>query len=306
MRTIILTIIFTLLLVPVISAQPQDIRELGLKGIALTRNLQFDEANKIFDKMIRIDPENALGYLLKSSSFLSMTEIKGIEIEQAENFKDQTLKVIDIAEEMFDENKDDVDVLFYLGCGYGNLGIYYMNNNSWLRAYWNGRKGKKYLEKAIGKNPDYYDAYLGLGMYKYYAAVLPKIIKPLSFLLGMEGDRGKGIEEVTLALKKGSYARDSAKVFLADSVHWKEENYEAALLLYKELITEFPRNHYFQMRLAICYRVLKKYDLSLQTIENSLKSESINGYPYLRNQLYYNLEKAYSEMKEYDQAIPGF
>ena len=306
MRIINIAILFTVLLVPEINAQPGTFQELGIKGIELAHDMQFDEADKLFDKMIRMKPDNAFGYLLKLSSFSLMAEIKGIEKEQEEYFKDLTLKTINIAEGMLKKNKHDTDALFYLGCAYGNLGVYYTDTNSWLRAYWNGRKGKNCLEKVVEKDPDYYDAYLGLGMYHYYAAVLPKIVRPLSFLLGIEGDRVKGIDEVKLALSKGTYARGSAKYFLAKSVYLKEENYEAALPLYKELITDYPHSFSLQMQLAICYRNLKKYDLSIQTIKNSLQSQSLNEYPYLRSQLYYHLGKTYSEMNDFDQAVPAF
>ena len=303
LRTIIEAIIFTLLFVTTTSAEPETLQELGIKGIELAHDMQFDEADKIFDEMIRMEPENAFGYLLKLSSFNLMAEIKGIEKEQGEYLKDLTLKTINIAEGMLEKNEDDIDALFYLGCAYGNLGVYYTDTGSWLSAYWNGRKGKNCLEKAVEKDPEYYDAYLGLGMYHYYADVLPKVVKPLSFLLGIEGNRAKGIEEITLAITKGRFAKGSAKYFLAKSVYLREEDYETALPLFKELTMDYPHSHSLLMKLAICYLNLKKYDLSVQIMENSLQSEFPDGHEYLRSQLYYNLGRAYSELKEYYEAI---
>ena len=49
MKTIILTILFTMLFVPTISANPKNIDELGIKGIDLVFDMQFEQANKIFD-----------------------------------------------------------------------------------------------------------------------------------------------------------------------------------------------------------------------------------------------------------------
>jgi len=305
MKTIILTILFTMLFLPTISANPKNINELGIKGIDLVFDMQFEQANKIFDEMIRMDPENAIGYFLKSKSYLWMYIFCTNDKEHIERSLELFLKTIDIAKEMLEKNEDDIDALFYIGNAYGYIGRRYGETGSWIKAYWYGRKGTNYLKKVIKKDPDYYDAYLGLGMYRYYADVLPKFIKALSFLLGgLGGDREKGIDEVILASSKGNLTRGEAKFLLADEIYLNlEKNYEAALPLLKELTTNYPHNHFYKLRLAECYRNLYKYDLSVQTIEKALQSESLNEYPYLRSQIYYLLGGTYSEMNEFDQAI---
>ena len=65
-------------------------------------------------------------------------------------------------------------------------------------------RGKNYLEDVVEKDPTYYDAYLGLGIYHYLADILPKFVKILSFVLGVEGDRDKGIVELNIAAEKGN------------------------------------------------------------------------------------------------------
>ena len=85
---------------------------------------------------------------------------------------------------MLDKNEDDIDALYYTGSAYLYNGRWYGETGSWLKAFWYGRKGANYLEKVIKKAPDYYDAYYGLGMYHYYADVLPKFIKASFFFIG--------------------------------------------------------------------------------------------------------------------------
>ena len=264
MRTIITALLLTLFFVSAAGAESATLHELGVKGIDLAHDMQFEEADKIFDEMIRMEPDNAFGYLLKIASFRLEGQVKGIGDEQSAVFKDLTFKTIHAAENMLNKNRDDVDALFYLGCAYGNLGAYYTDTGSWLRAYWNGRKGKNYLLEAVNKNPKYYDAYLGLGMYHYLADVLPQIVKTLSFLLGIEGDREKGIEEVSLAVSKGTYSKGSAKYFLANSIYLKEENYKAAFPIFKELIADYPHSHYLRLKFAISCRNLKSMILQFR------------------------------------------
>jgi tetratricopeptide (TPR) repeat protein len=308
MKTIILTILFTMLFVPTISANPKNIDELGIKGIDLVFDMQFEQANKIFDEMIRMDPENAIGYFLKSKSYLWMYLFSTNDKEHIERSLELFLKTIDIAKEMLNKNEDDIDALFYVGNAYGYIGRRCGETGSWIKAFWYGRKGANYLKKVIKKDHDYYDAYYGLGMYHYYTSVLPKFIKVLSFLLGgLEGDREKGIDEVILASSKGNLTRSEAKLLVAAEIYLNyEKNYEAALPLLKELTTEYPHNHFYKFNLADCYRNLYKYDLSFQTIEKALQSESLNEYPYLRSQIYYLLGRTYSEMNEFDKAISAY
>ena len=230
MRALILTVIFTILSVPSISAQSKNLPELGLKGIELTHDMQYEKAHKIFDEMIRLEPKNPRGYFFKSACYYSMyTDEKN----HADKFRHATNKAIDIAREMLRKNGDDPDAMFYLGCAYGKLGMYYMDNGSYIKAYWYGNKGIKYLKKVIEKDPDYYDAYLGLGIFDYSVSVLPKIIKSLSFLLRINGDRIKGLDEIRLTSTKGTYAKGDAKIALLNIYIDYENDFDAALTLLK-------------------------------------------------------------------------
>ena len=62
----------------------------------------------------------------------------------------------------------------------------------WLKAHWHGRRGKNALLSLVEIDPDYNDAYLGLGIYHYYSAVLPKIVRTLSYVMGIRGDKESG------------------------------------------------------------------------------------------------------------------
>lgn len=303
MRTLILAIMFAILPVPSISAQSKNVHELGIKGIELTHDMQYEEADKIFDEMIRLEPENARGYFFKSACYYSSyTDEK----KHADKFKYATHKAIDIAKAMLHKNEDDPDAMFYLGCAYGKLGMYYVDNHKYVKAYWYGSKGIKYLKKVIEKDPDYYDAYLGLGIFDYSVSVLPKIIKSLSFLLRINEDREKGLEEIRITSSKGVYAKDDAKIALLNIYIDYENDFDAALTLLKEMVAKYTHNPINKENLAKCYRKLKQHDLSAQTLKASLQSKSTSEFPFMESRLYFDLGKTYSELNEYDQAVPAF
>ena len=307
MRAIILSILFTVLCVTAISAETIDhYYELGARGYELVLDMRYDEADKIFDEMIRMEPKNAAGYIYKSQSFFHRWRYTMIEPDKKAlaQFKALLFKSANIAEKMPD--RDNAVTLFILGSAYGNMGFYYANTKNWFRAWWYGRKGIKYIKKAIKKDPEYYNSYFPLGIYNYYRATLPKVIKPLSFLLGGEEEgKEKAVEQLRLASSKSDLKGD-ARIFLADSVYYQEGNFKKASALLEELKSEYPDNFYISLALAVSYRHLNQYDLSVQTIRSSLRSESIKKFPGLHGDLYYNLGMAYSGMNEYAKAIMAY
>ena len=288
MRTIISVILFTVIFSTTVYANSKDIHELGAKGYALVLDTQFEEADKIFDEIIKLEPDNALGYFLKALSYEFELTIGNSGKELEKKYITMSLEAADIAKKMLKKNKGNTDARFYLACVYGDLGLYYGATGRFLRAWWYGRKAEPNMKKVIEKDPEYYDAYLGVGLYEYLLYVLPKRVKILSFLIGdNDGDREKGIEHITLASQKGSYTRDRAKFFLADWVYFSfEDNDEEALALFKELAAKYPNNLFFKMRIAKCCLNLSMYDHAIQTINNTLQAESLNRFPGIQTLLY--------------------
>jgi len=196
MRILIIAILFTVLCaITTIAEAKSPYNELGIKGIDLVFDMQFEQANKIFDEMIRMDPENAIGYFLKSKTYLWMYIFSTNDKEHIEKYLELSSKTIDIAKEMLDKNEDDIDALFYIGNAYGYIGRWYGETGSWIKAYWYGRKGTNYLKKVIKKDPDYYDAYLGHGMYRTLGGVVSPAIG-----LGDEGRDAGHIDDCATTL----------------------------------------------------------------------------------------------------------
>ena len=136
----------------ILFAQNSRVDELVNQGIDLVYNMKFEEADIKFDEMIRINPENAQGYFFKSGNYFWWFSINIQNDEIGEKFKEFSFQAVKIAKKMLDKNENDIDALFYLGGAYGNLGRYYGMTNSWLKAYWYGKKGKNYLKKVkIGR-----------------------------------------------------------------------------------------------------------------------------------------------------------
>ena len=307
MKKIFIIIIFTLVYASVSNAETKDLKELGIKGYELVYDMKFEEADKIFNEMIRLEPENALGCLLKALSSGHLWKIHGFYPKLGNEYKEQLEKAVDIAEKRLKKNKEDLDALFYAGCAYGNLGLYYLSSNP-LNAYTNGRKGYDYLTKVIEKDPRYYDAYIGLGIYHYYSEVLSNKSKAASSVLGnTEGLMKKGLHELDLASSKGKYVSDEVKNILANDIYTQTEvDHETALLLLKELTTKYPHNLFLKNNLANCYRKLGKHDLAVQILEQSIQELPLKKYQYLYWIQCTGLGQIYFELNKFDKSISAY
>ena len=110
---------------------------------------------------------------------------------------------ITLGEEALERDPDDISAAFFVGGAYGYKARYLALREKWWDAYRSGRKGVKHLEHVVEKDPELADAYLGLGIYHYYADVLPAVLKFFAGFIGLKGDRDRGLAEIHHALREG-------------------------------------------------------------------------------------------------------
>ncbi len=117
-----------------------------------------------------------------------------------------------------------------------------------------GKKMRAFLLAALQHDPRLIDAYSGLGLYSYFVATLPSIVKMLRFLIGLPGgSRAQGIEQMTRAAASGEYTRAEAKFYLAkDYTRRNEMQFRKSLQLFQELARDYPRNPFWKMMVASC------------------------------------------------------
>ncbi|HMB69948.1 MAG TPA: tetratricopeptide repeat protein, partial [bacterium] len=152
---------------------------------------------------------------------------------------------IALGEAAVDRNPDDVSARFFLGGAYGYKARYLAIQQKWWTAYRTGKAGVGHLERVVEQAPDLADAYLGLGIYHYYTDVLPSIFRFLGTLIGIRGDRDRGLEEIHRALREGSLVNVEARFFLAELNTSFENDHWTALGWSRSLRDEFPENELF-------------------------------------------------------------
>jgi tetratricopeptide (TPR) repeat protein len=288
-----------------LQAQSDSTQQLIIEGIDFASTLKYEQAIRVFDKLIQREPENPRGYFLKSATYFWIFSTDMHNEAVGDTLKELSLQAIEVAENRVDKNEDDINALFYLGGSYGTLGRYYGANKSYLKAYWYGQKGKNYLEDVVEIDSTYYDAYLGLGIYHYLADVLPKFVKILSFILGVDGDRDLGIAELNIAAEKGTYTKSEALFFLGAIYAYREREFEKAINIFNKLLEKYPDNCGALIHLGRCYASMGKCELALQMYYKILNSgDTAHRMPM--TSLHYQMGDVYYKMNNFYSAIGSF
>ena len=117
-----------------------------------------------------------------------------------------------------------------------------MNAEYW-NGYWSTRSSRNYLEEVLDEDPEYVDAYLGLGVTEYYTDV---VLGPWSYagvwLLGLGGDRETGLDYFNKVYKEGSLFKAEAGLVLISVSRFFENNNRTAFEIASAYREKYPNN----------------------------------------------------------------
>lgn len=140
---------------------------------------------------------------------------------------------------------------FYLSGSYAPLVQLRVLRSERLAAARDGKKIKDALQRALRHDPTLEDAYLGIGLYHYYADVVPAYTKLLRWLLLLPGgDRMKGLQEIVRAREHGELLAGEADFQLHQLYVWYEQRPRDALSLLESLEARYPADPIFLQRIA--------------------------------------------------------
>ena len=217
-------------------------------------NFEFDKAEADISEVIKLCPDHPVGYF-----FRAMVQWERIISKFDDESQDKKLyklldAVIDICEKRLDENPEDVAAMFFKGGAVGFRGRLRANRGKWLGAINDGIVALPLVRKAYELEPNNYDVLLGIGIYNYYAAVIPSkypFVKP-AMILFPSGDRKKGLEQLRQASLHAKYAQVEATYFLMQNYFTYEKDYVSALDLARKLHEKYPNNSMFYRYLGRC------------------------------------------------------
>jgi tetratricopeptide (TPR) repeat protein len=217
-------------------------------GLRALYNLDYDAARATFGLFAEQFPGDPMGhYALATTDWWELTnEFDEDDPALEARFLDRARRTVELARLRVRESDPLGEARLCLGGALGLIARWEAIEGKWLAAYRHGRQAFKAQKEAVEVNPELYDAYLGVGMFHYYAATLPSVVKVLAKLM-FGGNKKQGLDEIRLAMEKGRFSRTAAQLFLVGIYLNTEKDYAAALELIRAGRREFPESPFFHL-----------------------------------------------------------
>ena len=246
-------------------------------------NLEFDRAVEGFQRVADRYPDDcfAVNHLLTAELFRELYRIGALNSTDysSNNFisaprrsadpnaKDRINYLINRAlwleQKQLQANPKDVDGLYARGVTRGQSAIYTaLIEHAWISALRNAVGARRDHEKVLDLSPGYVDAKLVVGAHNYVVGSLPWGVKVASSLVGISGNKAKGLAYLREAAEGGGEASADAKVVLVVFLR-REHRYPEAFDIARNLVTAFPRSSLLKMEEA---NVLRDEDKNQEAI----------------------------------------
>jgi tetratricopeptide (TPR) repeat protein len=162
-------------------------------------------------------------------------------------------RALALADERTRKNPRDAAAWYAQGIAYGLRSNYFwVVRKSWRDSLRDATAARRAHTRVTEIEPDNVDARLVQGLHDYILGSLPWGYRMLGFLVGLHGDKQRGIATVQLVAREGRQNRVEAEVFLG-ALYRRENQPARAVPLIEDLIRRFPRNYLLRLELSQMY-----------------------------------------------------
>ncbi|MBC8204149.1 tetratricopeptide repeat protein [bacterium] len=224
-------------------------------------------AESAAEEMIKIAPKSPAGYFYRAGVVNSMM------LDYEDNFREDDFynyldRTIELSEKMIRADADNPWGHFYLGGASGYLALHHTCNGRFFSALGHGLKAVKELDKTMQLDSTLYDAYLGIGNYKYWLSRRTEFLRWLPFI---KDRREEGIKMIYTAMERGEFSRDTA----ASSLAWvliDAGRYQHAYKTAEEALKRHPDSRFFLFASGRSLFELGRYEEAIVVYEKLLSS----------------------------------
>lgn len=270
---------FLIVISPLVGESPfsSAVDSLIHSGIEATLLHRYDQAESLFAKLEKMYTEHPAGLFYRAATLQS--KIMDYETTQWGNeFETRIGKAIRLGEQALQKSPEDPWLYFYTGNAYLYKGLYWGKTGRLVSGFLFAHKGIKYLEKAVEIDPLLYDAYLGIGSYKYWAG---RFYKYLSWIPGIRDERELGIQMIQIAIEKSRFSKWVGMNTLG-WIEYDRKHYVTAMELFSKGLVKFPKSRFFLWGMADCAFGMEDYPMAVEQyselLESLLDANQKNGY----------------------------
>lgn len=234
-------------------------------------NLDYDGALSRFETVLKNNPQNpmAVDYVLTTvifrelynqdlldttyyahDSFLSSKRDVPVPEATRQRIEDLTDRAIDLCDKQIDANPNDKNAYFARGYAHGmHAAFITLVDHSFISAAHQGLNARNDSEHALKIDPGYADAKMAVGIQQFAVASLPRILRIMVGIAGVNGNKEKGLQLLREAAAQGVVtpieSRTALSLFLRH-----EGRYPEALTVERGLAQEFPHDYLFRLEVA--------------------------------------------------------
>ncbi len=290
-------------------------------------NLEYDQAIRELELVVEERPEDplAVNHLLSAVLFREFYRAGALNTElYAKNsfldkkkypldptaqarIKELMDRALSLSEQRLKSNPKDVDALYARGVTRGLRAMYIgLIDKAWFSALRSAVGARRDHERLLELSPGYADAKLIVGVHNYIMGSLPWTAKIAAAVVGLGGNRKKGLAYLADAIAANGETSVDAKVALALFLR-REERYPEALQLVGELVENYPRNFLYGLEQALLLNAAGEAPQAIAAYRRLLAEGREGRFPGAHlEQAAYGLGEALRGQKDYGGAAEAF
>jgi tetratricopeptide (TPR) repeat protein len=221
------------------------------RGIELTYNMDYAQADQTFDSVIAADPAHPSGYFFKAmvNFWRAITNTDNTGYDEA--YRQMLDEAITRADGLLEANEYDLAGLFYKGASLGMRARIFAIRPNWQDAIGlllgDAKEGIRYLNMLEEVIPSNGDILFGRGLYNFYVEAVKQDNPSLASLIGFfaEGNRRAGLQMLELASNRAYYSKTEAQYELMKIYYLYEKDYHKSYKYAQMLTSQYPNNSNF-------------------------------------------------------------
>jgi tetratricopeptide (TPR) repeat protein len=243
-------------------------------------NLDYDAAIQDFERILARHPNDpfAVNHLLSAVQVRELYRMGAMNTGEYSNdsfvgqahrpadpAQKERIKVLVQQAEKLEEaelarNPANVDMLYARGVTRGQFALYTaLIERAWFSALRNAVGARRDHERVLELDPHYTDAKLVVGAHNYVMGSLSFAVKVAVAMVGLSGDKDKGLQYLDDAYRANGETSVDAGVVLMVFLR-REHRYGDALQIARTIGPRFPRNYLFPLEEANLLRASDKND----------------------------------------------
>jgi len=230
-------------------------------------NLDYDRAVQDFERVAQKYPDDpfAVNHLLTGVLFRELYRMGALNSGEYANdsfinaphrpadpkakqrIKELVDRALRLEQKRLDADGKDVDALYARGVTRAQFATYTaLIERAWFSALRNAVGARRDHERVLELSPGYTDAKLVVGAHNYVLGSLPWAVKVGASMVGLGGNRDKGLQYLQECAAAEGEASTDAKVLLMLFLR-REKHFDQALRFNRDLVARFPQSSLLAM-----------------------------------------------------------